>query len=72
LFSLQIIREFEKVQGGWMDGPGFSGTMPSKFEHKLRRHKQRFDKITTTAVLDKKKIFYDQCYDDIGVVIATK
>ena len=55
-----------------MDGPGFSGTMPSKFEHKLRRHKQRFDKITTTAVLDKKKIFYDQCYDDIGVVIATK
>ena len=57
MFSLQIIREFEKVQGGWMDRPGFSGTIPSKFEHKLRRHKQRFEKITTTAVLDKEENF---------------
>ena len=53
MFSLQTIREFEKVQGGWMDRPGFSGTIPSKFEHKLRRHKQSFGKIATTDVLDK-------------------
>ena len=57
MFSLQTIREFDKVQGGWMDRPGFSGTIPSKFEHKLRRHKQRFEKITTTAVLDKEENF---------------
>ena len=31
----------------------FSGSMPPKFEHKLRRHKQSFGKITTTVVLDK-------------------
>ena len=27
--------------------------MPPKFEHKLRRHKQMFEKIATTVVLDK-------------------
>ena len=31
----------------------FSGSIPAKFEHKLRRHKQTFGKITTTVVLDK-------------------
>ena len=31
----------------------FSGSTPPKFEHKLRRHKQRFGKIATTVVLDK-------------------
>ena len=31
----------------------FSGPIPVKFEHKLRRHKQSFGKITTTVVLDK-------------------
>ena len=31
----------------------FSGSMPPKFEHKLRRHKQMFEKIATTVVLDK-------------------
>ena len=31
----------------------FSGSIPPKFEHKLRRHKQRFGKIATTVVLDK-------------------
>ena len=31
----------------------FSGSAPPKFEHKLRRHKQRFWKIATTVVLDK-------------------
>ena len=31
----------------------FSGSIPPKFEHKLRRHKQRFGIIATTVVLDK-------------------
>ena len=31
----------------------FSGSIPSKFEHQLRRHKQRFGQIATTVVLDK-------------------
>ena len=31
----------------------FSGSIPAKFEHKLRRHKQAFWKIATTVVLDK-------------------
>ena len=31
----------------------FSGSIPSKFEHKQRRHKQTFGKITTTVVSDK-------------------
>ena len=31
----------------------FAGSIPPKFEHKLRRHKQSFGKITTTVVLDE-------------------
>ena len=31
----------------------FSGSIPPKFEHKLRRHKQSFGEIATTAVLDE-------------------
>ena len=31
----------------------FSGSLPPKFEHNLRRLKQRFGKIATTCVLDK-------------------
>ena len=31
----------------------FSGSIPAKSEHKLRRHKQTFGKIATTVVLDK-------------------
>ena len=31
----------------------FSGSIPTKFEHKLRYQKQRFGKIATTVVLDK-------------------
>ena len=50
----------------------FSRSIPPKFERKLRRHKQRFGKIDTTGVLDKDEIGYDQSYNDIGVVIATK
>ena len=30
-----------------------SRSIPPKFEHKLRRHKQRFGKIATTVVSDK-------------------
>ena len=31
----------------------FPGPIPPKFEHKLGRHKQSFEKIATTVVLDK-------------------
>ena len=31
----------------------FLGPIPPKFEHKLRSHKQSFEKIATTVVLDK-------------------
>ena len=31
----------------------FSGSIPPKFEHKLRRHKESFGKIAITVVLDK-------------------
>ena len=31
----------------------FSGSIASKFEHKLRCHKQRFEKMAWTVVLDK-------------------
>ena len=31
----------------------FPGPITPKFEHKLRRHKQSFEKIATTVVLDK-------------------
>ena len=33
----------------------FSGPIPPKFEHKLRRHKQSVGKIATTVVLDEDK-----------------
>ena len=31
----------------------FPGPIPPKFERKLRRHKQSFEKIATTVLLDK-------------------
>ena len=34
-------------------GHSFSGSIPPKFEHKLRVHKQRFRNIATAIVLDK-------------------
>ena len=46
----------------------FFRSIPAKFEHKLRRHKQTFGKIATTVVLDKDE---NGC-NDIGAVIATK
>ena len=33
----------------------FSGSIPTKFEHKLRRHKRTFGNIATTVVLDKEE-----------------
>ena len=34
----------------WLDRLSCSGSIPPKFEHKLRRHYQRFGKITTTGL----------------------
>ena len=48
----------------------FSESIPAKFEHKLRRHKQSFGKIATTVVLNKDEC--DQGCNDIGIVIVTK
>ena len=31
----------------------FSGSIPPKFEHKLRRHKQSFGKTAATVVLEE-------------------
>ena len=36
----------------WLDTV-FLGSIPPKFEHKLRRHEQIFGKMATTVVLDK-------------------
>ena len=52
------------IQGQYL--PGLS------FEHKLRRHKQRFGKLPPQLYQIKMKICYDQGCNDIGVVIATK
>ena len=57
----------------WVARYSFSGPIPPKFEHKLRRkHKQSFGKIANTVILDKDEICYDQGFNDFGVVIATK
>ena len=36
----------------------FAGSIPAKFEHKLRRQKQSFGKIATTVVLNKAENFF--------------
>ena len=36
----------------WLDTV-FPGSIPPKFEHKLRHHKESFGKIAITVVLDK-------------------
>ena len=50
-------RELARAQGNFLRFKvarySFSGSIPPKFEGKLRRHKQRFGKINTTVVLDK-------------------
>ena len=43
----------ERQSGGKVARYSFSGSIPPKFEHKLRCHKQSFGKIATTVVLDK-------------------
>ena len=48
LWAIASKKNFIKV-----DRLSFSGSIPPKFERKLRRHKQRFGKINTTVVLDK-------------------
>ena len=48
----------------------FSGSIPPKFEHKLRRHEKRFGKIATTVVLDKDKDLLWSGYNS-DFVIAT-
>ena len=47
------------IQGQYL--PGLS------FEHKLRRHKQRFGKLPPQLYQIKMKICYDQGCNDIGV-----
>ena len=44
----------------------------AKFEHKLRRHKQTFEKLPPQLYEIKMKICHDQGCNEIGVVIATK
>ena len=48
-------RDMSSVFSGYLKVArySFSGSTPPKFEHKLRRHNQRFGKIDTTVVLDK-------------------
>ena len=59
LFTKQWNRErgpMQQYRQHWymkMARYSFSGSIPAKFEHKLRRHKQTFGKIATTVVLDK-------------------
>ena len=54
----------------------FAGSIPLKFEHNLRRQKQRYEKrniYITTVVLDKdKKILSSGFSNEIGVVIGNK
>ena len=59
-----------RIKEGKVARWNFSGSIPPKFEHKLRRHYQRFGEITTTAV--KKEKCFDQGYKDVQAVIATK
>ena len=65
-----VVRTLDCWAGGGLDSRGrtitrshkvarysFSMSIPPKFEHKLRHHKQRFGKIATTVVLDKEENF---------------
>ena len=47
------IREFYEFSRLNVARYSFSGSIPLKFERKLRRHKQRFGKIDITVLLDK-------------------
>ena len=49
-----LYKILDKGNGVFKVAPySFSGSIPSKFERKLRRDKQRFGKIATTVVLGK-------------------
>ena len=48
--TMQQHRPYWHMKVAWYS---FSGSIPAKFEHKLRRHKQSFGKIATAVVLDK-------------------
>ena len=47
------LKNFQKVLNIKVARCSFSGSIPPKFEHKLRRHKQSLGKIASTVVLDK-------------------
>ena len=51
---------------------GFSQSITPKFEHKLRRHEQRFEKLPPRLYQMKMKICYDQGCNEIVADIATK
>ena len=59
LFTIYFSKAFDSVNHSKLSAKlkvarySFSGPIPPKFEHKLRRHKQSFGKIATTVVLDK-------------------
>ena len=44
---------------------GFSQSITPKFEHKLRRHEQRFEKLPPRLYQMKMKICYDQGCNEI-------
>ena len=50
----------------------FSGSIPPKFEHKLRRHNMNKDleKLPPLLYWIKMKICYDRGCNDFGVVLA--
>ena len=73
IFTKQSNRNEGRCNNMKMARHSFSESIPAKFEHKLRRHKQTFGKIAATVVLDKDENFVViRIYNDIGVVVATK
>ena len=53
--ELAIGKGFTSFSGIKVARYSLSGSIPPKFERKLRRHKQRFGKIDTTVVLGKEE-----------------
>ena len=53
LDSPRDARSYDNFQKLKVARYSFSGSIPPKFEHKLRRHKQSFGKTANTVVLDK-------------------
>ena len=51
----EIYKEGDEIRFGSFKVARYSfpGPIPPKFEHKLRHHKQSFEKIAITVVLDK-------------------